>query len=90
MRIVWAVCDAPGREVQQFSNAAPKVARLVLEVDGTTPYTLVPDATGVAIVFGEGAAPAPAALAAPAPVPEPDQDTPAVVTPVVHREPVPM
>lgn len=74
----------------QFSNAAPKVARLVLEVDGTTPYTLVPDATGVAIVFGEGAAPAPAALAAPAPVAEPDQDTPAVVTPVVHREPVPM
>lgn len=72
----------------QFSTAAPKVARLVMETDGTTPYTLVPDATGVSIVFGEGAAPAPAALAAPAPAAEPESPTAPPVTPVVHREPV--
>jgi type IV pilus assembly protein PilQ len=69
----------------QFSAAPPRVARLVLEVDGTTPYHVVPDSTGASIVFGAGAPPVAALLGAPA---KPVDAEPS--TPVVHREPVSM
>lgn len=73
-----------GLRLAQFSAAPPKVARLVLDVEGTTPYHVVPDATGVAIVFGEGAPAAPALLGAPARPAEPE------ATAVIQREPVPL
>lgn len=74
-----------GLRLAQFSAAPPRVARLVLDVEGSTPYHVVPDATGVAIVFGEGAPAAPALLGAPARPVEPE-----ATTTVVQREPVPL
>ena len=74
-----------GLRLAQFSAAPPRVARLVLDVEGSTPYHVVPDATGVAIVFGEGAPAAPALLGAPARPVEPE-----AATTVVQREPVPL
>jgi hypothetical protein len=74
-----------GMRLAQFSNASPRVARLVLDVENSTPYHLVPDATGVAIVFGEGAPAAPALLGAPARPVEPEP-----TTTVVQKEPVPL
>ncbi len=74
-----------GIRLAQFSAAPPRVARLVLDLDGSTPYHLVPDATGVAVVFGEGAPAAPAALGAPVRVAEPVL---LATTPVVQPEPV--
>lgn len=85
-----------GLRLAQFSAAPPRVARLVLEVDRSTPYHLVPDATGVSIVLGEGAPAAPALLGAPAKAAE--SKAPAAeaapeaepMTPVVHSEPAPL
>lgn len=77
-----AIAPVKGLRLAQFSAAPPRVARLVLEVEGATPYRLVPDANGVAIVFGEGAPAAPALLGAPA------KPVEAEVTPVVQKEPV--
>ncbi|MEO8360966.1 MAG: type IV pilus secretin PilQ [Vicinamibacteria bacterium] len=90
-----AVSPVKGLRLAQFSAAPPRVARLVLDVEGSTPYHLVPDATGVSIVFGEGTpattellgAPAKATVATPA---EP-VIAPAIapsVTMVQQREPV--
>jgi type IV pilus assembly protein PilQ len=78
-----AMSPVRGLRLAQFSAAPPRVARLVLEVDGTTPYHVVPDSTGASIIFGAGAPPAPALLGAPA---QPVDSEPS--TPVVHREPV--
>jgi type IV pilus assembly protein PilQ len=77
-----AVAPVKGIRLAQFSAAPPRVARLVLEMEGAMPYRLVPDASGVAVVFGEGAPAAPALLGAPAKAVEPE------VTPVVQKEPV--
>ncbi len=77
-----AVSPVKGIRLAQFSAAPPRVARLVLDVEGATPYRLVPDANGVAIVFGEGAPATPALLGAPAKAIEPE------VTAVVQKEPV--
>lgn len=38
----------------QFSVASPKVARLVVDLDGRSPYHIVEAADGLRIVFGEG------------------------------------
>lgn len=78
-----AASPVKGLRLAQFSAAPPRVARLVLDVEGSTPYHLVPDATGVSIVFGEGAPAAPALLGAPARPIEPEP-----TTTVVQREPV--
>lgn len=80
-----AASPVKGLRLAQFSAAPPRVARLVLDVEGSTPYHLVPDATGVSIVFGEGAPAKPALLGAPAKPVEPE-----ATTPVVQREPVPL
>ena len=80
-----AASPVKGLRLAQFSSAPPRVARLVLDVEGSTPYHLVPDATGVSIVFGQGAPATPALLGAPARPAEPE-----VTTPVVQREPVPL
>lgn len=75
----------------QFSAAPPRVARLVLELDHTTPYSLVPDATGVSILLGEGAPAAAAMLGAPAkPTEASVAAAPEPATPVVHTEPAPL
>jgi len=71
----------------QFSAAPPRVARLVLEVDRTTPYNLVPDATGVSILLGEGAPAPTAVMGAPA---KPAEAEPVPATPVIHTEPAPL
>lgn len=80
-----AASPVKGLRLAQFSAAPPRVARLVLDVEGSTPYHVVPDATGVSIVFGEGAPAAPALLGAPA---RPVEAEP--TTTVVQREPVPL
>ena len=80
-----AASPVKGLRLAQFSAAPPRVARLVLDLEGSTPYHLVPDATGVAIVFGEGAPAKPALLGAPAKLVEPEP-----TTPVVQREPAPL
>lgn len=80
-----AIAPVKGMRLAQFSAAPPRVARLVLEVDGRSPYRLVPDANGVAIVFGEGAPAAPALLGAPSKLVEPE-----ATIPVVQKEPVPL
>lgn len=77
-----AASPVKGLRLAQFSAAPPRVARLVLDVEGSTPYHVVPDATGVSIVFGGGAPAAPALLGAPARPVEPE-----TATAVVHREP---
>ncbi len=77
-----------GIRLAQFSAAPPRVARLVLDMDGSTPYHLVPDATGVSVVFGEGAPAAPALLGAPSRPTEPVLAAPLATTPVIHAEPV--
>ena len=78
-----AVGPVKGLRLAQFSAAPPRVARLVLDVDGAAPYHLVPDATGVSIIFGAGVPPAPAVMGAPPKAAEVEAPTP-----VVHREPV--
>ena len=80
-----AASPVKGLRLAQFSAAPPRVARLVLDVEGSTPYHVVPDATGVSIVFGQGAPAAPALLGAPARPVEPEP-----TTSVVQREPVPL
>lgn len=70
----------------QFSSAPPRVARLVLEVDGSTPYDIVPDDTGVLIVFGAGDPPAQALLGAPAETPVAPVNAPIVLPEPVHVE----
>lgn len=80
-----AASPVKGLRLAQFSAAPPRVARLVLDVEGSTPYHVVPDATGVSIVFGQGAPAAPALLGAPARPVEPEP-----TTTVVQREPVPL
>ncbi|MEO5761931.1 MAG: type IV pilus secretin PilQ [Vicinamibacteria bacterium] len=90
-----AVGPVKGLRLAQFSAAPPRVARLVLDVEGSTPYHLVPDATGVSIIFGEGApatasllgAPARATVAAPAELVTTPVSTPHT-TMVQQREPV--
>ncbi len=58
------VNSQPVRRVRlgQFSVASPKVARLVVDLDGRSPYHIVEAADGLRIVFGEGS-PAAAPLA---------------------------
>jgi len=58
--------------VAQFSADTPRVARMVLDLDGRTPYHVQPTADGLRLVFGEGEAPASAPMAAlrPAAAPE--------------------
>jgi type IV pilus assembly protein PilQ len=80
-----ATSPVKGMRLAQFSAAPPRVARLVLDVESSTPYHVVPDATGVTIVFGEGAPAAPALLGAPARPVEPEP-----TTTVVQKEPVPL
>jgi type IV pilus assembly protein PilQ len=67
------VNQGPVKKVRlgQFSAAAPKVARLVLDLSARTPYRIQDNGDGVRIVFGEGNAPAPAPLAALRPAAEP-------------------
>ena len=77
-----AASPVKGLRLAQFSAAPPRVARLVLDVESSTPYHVVPDATGVSIVFGGGAPAAPALLGAPARPVEPE-----TATAIVHREP---
>ena len=86
-----AVSPVKSLRLAQFSAAPPRVARLVLDVDGSTPYRLEPDETGVSIVFGEGAPAAPALLGAPArpAAPEPVAVI-APTTPVVQTQPAPL
>jgi type IV pilus secretin PilQ/predicted competence protein len=68
------VTQGPVRKVRigQFSAAAPKVARLVLDLSARSPYHIVEARDGVKIVFGDGGrttSPAPlAALRADAPL----------------------
>jgi type IV pilus assembly protein PilQ len=56
----------PVRKVRlaQFSAAAPRVARLVLDLSARAPYRIVDGADGVKILFGEGEVPKAAPLAA--------------------------
>jgi type IV pilus assembly protein PilQ len=56
----------PVRQVRvaQFSADSPKVARMVLDLAERSPYQVVPTASGLQVVFGEGAAPDPAPMAA--------------------------
>ena len=75
-----AASPVKGIRLAQFSAAPPRVARLVLDVESATPYHLVPDASGVSIVFGEGAPAAPALLGAPARPVEPEPTTTVVQT----------
>jgi type IV pilus assembly protein PilQ len=62
------VAEEPVRKVRlgQFSAAAPKVARLVLDLSRKTPYRIIDGTDGVRIVFGEGAQAAEASAPAPA------------------------
>ncbi len=55
--------------VAQFSVEAPKVARLVLDLEERAPYHIVPRNDGLTIVFGEGEPPTPAPLASLRPKP---------------------
>ena len=55
--------------VTQFSTEAPKVARLVLDLEERAPYHIVPRNNGLTIVFGEGEPPTPAPLASLRPEP---------------------
>ena len=80
-----AIGPVKGLRLAQFSAAPPRVARLVLDLDASTPYRLVPDGTGVSIVFGEGTPAAPALLGAPAKTTETDPPTL-----VVQKEPAPL
>jgi type IV pilus assembly protein PilQ len=85
------VAHGPVKKIRlaQFSVQAPKVARLVLDLESRAPYQLVEASDGVKIIFGEGREPKPAALAAlraepPAPVrvAEPGASLPAVMAAV--------
>jgi type IV pilus secretin PilQ/predicted competence protein len=49
--------------VAQFSQAEPKVTRLVLDLDGKPRYRIIEGSDGIKIVFGQGAAAAPPTLA---------------------------
>ncbi len=75
------VAEGPVKRVRlaQFSAQAPKVARLVLDLESRAPYRVVEGRDGLKIVFGEGREPKPAPLAALRP--EPADAPPA---PVVH------
>jgi type IV pilus secretin PilQ/predicted competence protein len=83
------VGEAPVRKVRlgQFSAAAPKVARLVLDLSEKASYRIIDGTNGVRIVFGDGAA-SPAAEAGPsAPLaalraadPAPEPSAPAAAT----------
>lgn len=77
----------------QFSAAAPKVARLVLELSGKSPYKIVEGADGLKIVFGEGGeTPAQAPLAAlrTEPASEPEPSLVADASPVLASLPPPL
>ncbi|HET7291174.1 MAG TPA: type IV pilus secretin PilQ [Vicinamibacteria bacterium] len=60
------VAQGPVKRIRlaQFSAQAPRVARLVLDLESRAPYQLVEARDGVKIVFGEGREPKPAPLAA--------------------------
>jgi hypothetical protein len=60
------VNQEPVRRVRlaQFSAAAPRVARLVLDLTARSPYRIVDTDDGIRILFGEGEPPSPAPLAA--------------------------
>ena len=60
------VAQGPVKKIRlaQFSAQAPKVARLVLDLESRAPYQLVEGRDGVKIIFGEGREPKPAPLAA--------------------------
>ncbi len=60
------VTQGPVKKIRlaQFSVQAPKVARLVLDLESRAPYQLVEGRDGVKIIFGEGREPKPAPLAA--------------------------
>ena len=74
--------QAPVRRVRlaQFSAAAPRVARLVLDLTARSPYRIVDTSDGLQILFGEGEPPAPAPLAALRTEPAPDPAASAVIT----------
>jgi type IV pilus assembly protein PilQ len=78
--------QAPVRRVRlaQFSAAAPRVARLVLDLTERSPYRIVDTSDGLRILFGEGEAPAPAPLAALRTEPAPDPAASAVITPSIQ------
>ena len=68
------VAQGPVRKVRmgQFSTAAPKVARLVLDLSSRSPYHIVEARDGVKILFGDGGRnTSPAPLAALRTEPEP-------------------
>lgn len=86
------VNSQPVRRVRlgQFSVSAPRVARLVVDLDGRSAYHIVEAADGLRIVFGEGKPPAaplasikkPAAPpAAPAPAAPDMTEVPIVISP---------
>jgi type IV pilus assembly protein PilQ len=60
------VAEGPVKKIRlaQFSAQAPRVARLVMDLDSRTPYRVVEGRDGVKIVFGEGREPKPAPMAA--------------------------
>jgi type IV pilus assembly protein PilQ len=70
---VLEVAEGPVKRVRlaQFSAQAPKVARLVLDLQQRAPYRVVEGRDGLRIVFGEGREPKPAPLAALRPEPVP-------------------
>jgi type IV pilus assembly protein PilQ len=74
--------QAPVRRVRlaQFSAAAPRVARLVLDLTARSPYRIVDTSDGLQILFGEGEPPAPAPLAALRTEPAPDPAASAAIT----------
>jgi type IV pilus assembly protein PilQ len=74
--------QAPVRRVRlaQFSAAAPRIARLVLDLTARSPYRIVDTSDGLQILFGEGEPPAPAPLAALRTEPAPDPAASAVMT----------
>ncbi len=89
------VAEGPVKKIRlaQFSAQAPKVARLVMDLDSRTPYRVVEGRDGVKIVFGEGREPKPAALAAlradvpPAPAPAPVLSAPVLMPAAVSAAP---
>ncbi len=85
------VQQGPVRRVRlaQFSATAPKVARLVVDLQARSPYHIVEATDGLKIVFGEGQTPAPAPLAALKA--EPEVAPPPVQVPVAQAgAPVPV
>jgi type IV pilus assembly protein PilQ len=85
------VNQEPVRRVRlaQFSSAAPRVARLVLDLTARSPYRILDTADGIKILFGEGETMSPAPLAALRTEPLPETATaPTVIQASVTAPPV--